>query len=248
MGKYKKVQDYYAEKGPVTLYQGYVIGDSSLWKLLQYEFFIGLMSGLPGALGLLCRKVFFPMIIDHCGKGIIWGKDMVIRYPSKIRIQDHCIFDDGCVLDAKGESNEGISIGKICMLGRHTILGCKNSDINIGDHVGIGAHCIIHAVDMSRVSIEDNVVIGPMVYLAGGGNYHFERTDIPINEQGMDLKGGIHIGENCWIGANTVVLDGVKIGKDTIVGAGSVVSKDLPAYSIAAGNPARILKMRKEST
>lgn len=72
--------------------------------------------------------------------------------------------------------------------------------------------------------------------------------DIPISEQGMDFKGGIHIGKNCWIGANTVVLDGVTIGNDTIVGAGSVVSKDLPAYSIAVGNPARILKMRKEST
>ena len=87
-----------------------------------------------------------------------------------------------------------------------------------------------------------------MVYLAGGGNYHFERTDIPISEQGMDFKGGIHIGKNCWIGANTVVLDGVKIGNDTIVGAGSVVAKDLPPLAIALGNPAKIIKMRGEDS
>jgi acetyltransferase-like isoleucine patch superfamily enzyme len=244
MNEYKKVQDYYSEKGPISLYRQYVIGDSSLWQLLKYEILLNYMSGLSGALGLACRKIFFPMMIPGCGKGIVWGQHIVIRYPQKIRIQDQCIFDDGCVLDAKGESNKGISIGKFCMLGRHTILGCKNSDIFIGEHVGISPHCIIHAVDSSPVVIEDNVVIGSMVYLAGGGNYHFERTDIPVSEQGMDFKGGIHIGRNCWIGANTVILDGVTIGNDTIVGAGSVVAKDLPPLAIALGNPAKIIKMR----
>jgi acetyltransferase-like isoleucine patch superfamily enzyme len=246
MKSYQKVQDYYSEKGLLALYQKYVIGESSLWNLLKYELLINFMSGLPGALGLASRKFFYPMMIPDCGKGIVWGKNMVIRYPQKIRIQDQCIFDDGCVLDAKGESNKGISIGKFCMLGRHTILGCKNSDIIIGDHVGISPHSIIHAVDTSGVTVEENVVIGPMVYLAGGGNYHFERTDIPISEQGMDFKGGIRIGKNCWLGANTVVLDGITIGHDTIIGAGSVVSKDLPPFAIALGNPAKIIKIRGE--
>jgi acetyltransferase-like isoleucine patch superfamily enzyme len=244
MDKYKKVQDFYTEKGLFSLYQEYVIGGASLWNLLKYEILINFMSGLPGAMGLMGRKIFYPMMIPDCGKGIVWGKNMVIRYPQKIRIQDKCIFDDGCVLDAKGESNRGISIGKFSMLGRHTILGCKNSDIGIGDHVGVSPHCIIHAVDSSPVTIGDNVVIGAMVYLAGGGNYHFERTDIPISEQGMDFKGGIHIGDNCWIGANTVILDGVTIGQDCIVGAGSVVSKNLPPLAIALGNPAKIIRMR----
>jgi acetyltransferase-like isoleucine patch superfamily enzyme len=236
MDRYKKVQDFYTEKGSFSLYQEYVIGGASFWNLLKYEILISFMSGFPGALGLVSRKLFYPMMIPDCGKGIVWGKNMVIRYPQKIRIGDKCIFDDGCVLDAKGESNQGISIGKFCMLGRHTVLGCKNSDIMIGDHAGISPHCIIQ--------VGENVVIGPMVYLAGGGNYHFDRTDIPISEQGMDFKGGIRIGDNCWIGANTVVLDGVTIGHDAIVGAGSVVSKDLPPLAIALGNPAKIIKMR----
>lgn len=247
MKTYRKVQDYYGEKGPSTLYKEYCVGDSSLWYILKYELLINGLSGVSGALGLLSRKIFYPLMIPDCGKGIVWGKNMVIRYPKKIRIQDQCIFDDGCVLDAKGESNEGITIGKRCMLGRHTILGCKNSDIILGDQVGIGAHGIIHAVDISRVTIEDHVVIGPMVYLAGGGNYHFDRTDIPIGEQGLDCKGGIHIGKNCWIGAGTVILDGVSVGNDTIVGAGSVVTKDLPAFSMATGNPAKVIKMRVDS-
>ncbi len=246
--KYKKVQEAYAEKGAAALYQEYVVGGTSLWDLLKYELFINFTAGIPGALGLWIRKTLYPRMISQCGKGIVWGRDMVLRYPQKIRIQDLSIFDDGCVLDAKGDSNQGIFIGKSCMFGRQTILGCKNADIVIGDRVGIGAHCILHAVDTSPVHIEDNTVIGPNVYLAAGGNYHFERTDIPIGQQGVDCKGGIRIGKNSWIGANTVILDGVTLGNDVIVGAGSVVAKDLPPFAIAVGNPARVVRMRLEST
>jgi acetyltransferase-like isoleucine patch superfamily enzyme len=228
------------------LYQKYVIGSSSFWTLLKYEILINFLSGLSGAFGLMCRRIFFPLMIADCGRGIAWGRDMVIRHPSKIRIKDQCIFDDGCVLDAKGETNQGISIGETCILGRHTILGCKNSDIVIGDHVGIGAHCIIHAVDASRVMVGENAVIGPMVYLAGGGDYHYERTDMPIGQQGIDCRGGIHIGRNCWIGAKTVILDGVTVGNDVIIGAGAVVTRDLPPFAVAAGNPARVIKIRGE--
>lgn len=248
MNKYKKVQEAYVEKGAVALYQEYVVGGTSLWDLVKYELLINFTAGIPGALGLWVRKVLFSKMIAQCGRGVVWGKDMVLRYPKKLRIQDQCIFDDGCVLDAKGEGNQGIIIGKSCMFGRQTILGCKNSDIVIGDHVGLGAFCIIHAVDSSPVHIGDQVVIGPKVYLAAGGNYHFERTDIPIGQQGIDCKGGIHISRNCWIGANTVVLDGVNLGQGVIVGAGSVVSKDLPPFAVAAGNPARVVRMRAEST
>ncbi len=246
--KYKKVQEAYLEKGAVALYREYVVGGASFWKLVTYELFINFTAGIPGALGLLIRKILYPRMISRCGKGIVWGRDMVLRYPQKVRMEDYCIFDDGCVLDAKGESNQGISIGSSCMFGRQTILGCKNSDIVIGNHVGLGAHCILHAVDTSPVNIEDHVVIGPKVYLAAGGNYHFDRTDIPIGQQGIDCKGGIRIGRNCWIGANTVILDGVSLGNDVIVGAGSVVAKDLPSWSVAAGNPAKIIRMRTDST
>ncbi len=244
MAGYEKIQDYYLKKGSLALYQEYVTGSRSLWELFKYEIFINLMAGVPGALGLMARKLFYPLMISYCGKGIVWGSNLVIRYPQKIRIGDQCIFDDGCVLDAKGGTNQGISLGKSCMIGRHSILGCKNSDILIGDHVGISPHCIIHAVDISRVVVEDQVVIGPMVYLAGGSNYHFEKTEVPISEQGMDLKGGIHIGKNCWIGANTVILDGVTVGNDCIIGAGSVVTKDLPPFAVALGNPAKIIRVR----
>ena len=246
MKKYKKVQEAYLEEGTVALYQAYVVGGASFWNLVKYELFVNFTAGIPGALGLLIRKTLYPLMISRCGKGTVWGRNMVLRYPQKIRIEDYCIFDDGCVLDAKGENNQGISIGNSCMFGRQTILGCKNSDIFIGNHVGLGAHCILHAVDSSPVKIEDHVVIGPKVYLAAGGDYHYDRTDIPIGQQGIDCKGGIHVGRNCWIGANTVVLDGVKIGNDAIVGAGSVVTKDLSPFAVAAGNPAKVIKIRGE--
>ena len=120
--KYKKAQKAYAEKGAVALYQEYVVGGKSFWNLIKHELFINFTAGIPGALGLLIRKILYPRMISQFGKGIVWGKDMVLRYPQKIRIQDHCIFDDGCVLDAKGENNQGIFIGSSCMFGRQTIL------------------------------------------------------------------------------------------------------------------------------
>jgi acetyltransferase-like isoleucine patch superfamily enzyme len=75
-------------------------------------------------------------------------------------------------------------------------------------------------------------------------SHHFERTDIPVWEQGLYGK-GITIEDDVLIGTGARVLDGVTVGKGAIIGAGSVVVNDVPSYTIVAGNPARIIKKRK---
>ncbi len=82
----------------------------------------------------------------------------------------------------------------------------------------------------------------------GGGRYYIDRVDIPIMEQGVYTRGRLTIGDDVWLGAGAVVLDGVKVGKGCIIGAGAVVTKDLPDYSIAAGVPAKVIKSRIENT
>lgn len=243
-GRYQKIQNQYSSQDAFSMYRDVVIGDRSLLSLLKYEIIISIFSGFPGAFGLFARRIFFPLLISRCGQKIVWGKGMVIRHPKKICIGDKSIFDDGCVLDAKGETNNGISIGNLCMIGRDSILSCKNSNITIGDYVGIGAQSIIHAVDTSSVTVESKVAIGPRTYLAGGSHYNFESTDIPITDQGINPKGGVHIQKNVWIGAQSIVLDGVTIGRDAIIGAGSIVTRDIPPYAIAYGNPAKVVKIR----
>ena len=76
-------------------------------------------------------------------------------------------------------------------------------------------------------------------------NHNFSRTDIPMNQQGNSPVRPIVIGDDVWIGANVIILPGVSIGTGCVIGAGSVVTKSLPEYSVVAGNPAKIIKNRK---
>ena len=79
----------------------------------------------------------------------------------------------------------------------------------------------------------------------GASNHRFERLDVPVIAQGTpDDSAGVEVADNVWIGAGTTVLDGVRIGRDAIIGAHSLVTADVPAFAIAAGTPARVLRMR----
>ncbi|GAH57455.1 unnamed protein product, partial [marine sediment metagenome] len=126
-------------------------------------------------------------------------------------------------------------------VGRGSILSCKNGDIILEKNVNIGFNSEIFSG--SKVVIGENTLIAAYVYIIGGG-HDYSRVDIPISEQGKPSR-GIKIEKNCWVGAGAIVFDNVTIGEDTIIGAGAVVSKDIPAFSIAAGIPARVAKSRK---
>jgi acetyltransferase-like isoleucine patch superfamily enzyme len=109
--------------------------------------------------------------------------------------------------------------------------------VRIGRNVYIGSRCTL-----GRVAIGDDVAIGSNVdILSGRHQHHFGRLDVPIREQG-GLFQQISIGRNCWIGNSAVVM--ADVGADSVIGAGSVVVKPIPARSIAAGNPATVKKQR----
>ena len=109
----------------------------------------------------------------------------------------------------------------------------------IGNNSGIGVNCKLQG----EVIIGDNVMMGQDV-LIFTSNHSFERTDIPMEEQGYQREKPVVIGNDVWIGARVIVLPGVTIGDGCIIGAGSVVTKDAPPYTIIGGNPARVLKER----
>ena len=87
-------------------------------------------------------------------------------------------------------------------------------------------------------------MMGPECYIYTR-NHAFSRTDVPMREQGMQDFKPVTIGNDVWIGARVTILPGVKIGNGCIIGAGSVVTKNLPDFAIGGGNPARVLKYRK---
>jgi acetyltransferase-like isoleucine patch superfamily enzyme len=138
------------------------------------------------------------------------------------------------------DSNEGITIGDGVFVGRNTILSCKDGDIVLEDGVNIGFNCQI--ASGSSVRVGKDGLLAAYCYLIGGGHESGDPNQ-PIQEQ-QAVSRGVVLEDNVWLGAAVKVLDGVTIGADSIVGAGAVVSTDLPQRSVAAGVPARVIRAR----
>lgn len=137
--------------------------------------------------------------------------------------------------------HERISIGDDCSFMQGVMLLPYDGWIEVGDRVGVNAYSALYGhgglTIGNDVSIATGCVISP-------GNHRFADLDIPINIQGMD-KEGIVIEDDVWLGAHVLVLDGVTIGRGSVIGAGSVVTKSIPPCSIAVGVPAKIVGTRK---
>jgi maltose O-acetyltransferase len=112
--------------------------------------------------------------------------------------------------------------------------------ISLGERSGFGIRCMIQG----NVVIGRNVMMGPDVKIYSR-NHVYAALDIPMQEQGVISYKAV-IGDDVWISSNVVILPGKKIGSHSIIGAGSVVTKDVPDYAIVAGNPARVIRMRNE--
>ncbi|MCG3119921.1 MAG: 2,3,4,5-tetrahydropyridine-2,6-dicarboxylate N-acetyltransferase [bacterium] len=231
-----------AKKSKLAKYKELILGESSTGFLIKYELIMTLVSWLPGALGLVLRSKLYPRLLGRSGRNVTFGANVVLRHPRKIRLGDNVVVDDSVVLDAKGENNNGITIGNGVFIGRNTILSCKNGDIVIEDNANIGFNC--EAFSASRVRVGKNVLLAAYVYLVGG-THRFDRTDLAILFQERSSQ-GIEVDDNAWVGAHAVVFDGVKIGKDCIIGAGAVVNKDVPDWKIAVGVPAKIVQDRRD--
>ncbi|HEY3297879.1 MAG TPA: acyltransferase, partial [Armatimonadota bacterium] len=211
------------------------VGRKGLISILRYDLACWILAPMPGMLGYFLRSKLYPGLLSSAGRGIVLGRNILFRHPGRITLGARTIVDDNCVLDAKGKSEDGISIGEQVVIGRNTIISCKGGSIEIGDNSNISANCML--TSESRIRIGKNVLMAGMSYLVAGGNHGTMRTDIPIIQQPMTQNGGIEIEDNCWLGANVTILDGVTIGRDSIVGAGAVVTESIPDFSVAAGVP-----------
>lgn len=209
---------------------------------LKYEMIMTLFSPIPGAAGLFLRKIFFPLLFKKTGRGVVFGRNMTIRHPGKISIGDNVIFDDYTVLDAKGRDNHGITIGDNAVIGRNSIISCKGGDIRIGDFSNIGPNNSLFSE--SRLIIGQYVFTAGHTYMVAGGNHGFEDREMPIYFQPSVSRGGIIIEDDIWIGATVTIIDGVTIGKGSVIGAASLVNQSIPPMSIAVGVPARVVKKR----
>jgi acetyltransferase-like isoleucine patch superfamily enzyme len=155
--------------------------------------------------------------------GYIWLRAIDIpRNFRDIEIAQNCAFDRGVTLLSSGDPlpHPKIYIGANTYINRNTFIDAIES-LSIGQHCAIGPNCYItdhdHGTDINFTPLKQPMVAKPT-----------------------------KIGDRVWIGANVTILKGVTIGDDAIVGAGSVVTKDLPAKSIAVGIPAKVIKFRDQ--
>jgi acetyltransferase-like isoleucine patch superfamily enzyme len=232
----------FGKKSNVQIYRAMVVGDRGNLALLYYELVTLFLGWIPGALGLATRKIFFKPLFKRVGRNVIFGRNLVLRQPQKVVIGDNVIIDDDCLIDAKGESNTGITIGNYVTIGRFSALVCKNGDIEIGDQVSMGTSVKIVVADQGKVRIGSRIDIGSGSHFSGG-SYDYSEPDVLPSSQRLATK-GIVVEDLTWIGVGVILLDGVCIGARSIVGAGAVVTKDIPENSIAFGVPAEVKKTR----
>lgn len=112
--------------------------------------------------------------------------------------------------------------------------------ISIGNNSGLGINCKVRG----PLEIGDNVMMGPDVVIMTN-SHNFERIDIPMNIQGSAVPKKVVIGNDVWIGTRAIILPGTTIGNGAIIGAGAVVTKDVPEYGIVGGVPAKLIRNRK---
>lgn len=111
-----------------------------------------------------------------------------------------------------------------------------------GRHVHFGknvyANFNLTLVDDTHIYVGDHTMIGPNVTIASAGHPILPE----LREKGYQFNMPVHIGKNCWIGAGVIIVPGINIGDNTVIGAGSIVTKDIPANSVAVGNPCRVIR------
>jgi len=143
---------------------------------------------------------------------------------------------------------ENVQVGTNFRPGRGVIVYAPHR-LTIGNNVSIGPRTIIQ-VDGE---IGDFALIGMGVQIVGREDHATDEVGVPISEstwigsRAQDVRDSVNIGRDVWIGGASVILSGVNIGEGSIIGAGSVVTKDVPAFSIAVGNPARVVRKRFSS-
>lgn len=225
----------------VDKYRDLYVGSRSLAALLQYEFLTFFLGPCPGALGMVLRKALYRPLFRALGRGTILAPYVTLRCPGRISLGERNFVDTEAVLDAKGERS-GIASGDLVLIGHGSVLSCSEATITIGNDVSIGAQCIVRA-GLGPIVIGNSVTIGSQSVVISG-NPDYKKLDVPMKRQVGSGK-GVEIGDDVWIGVGARIIDGVTIGSGSVIGAGAVVIRDLPEYSIAAGVPAEVMGNRR---
>lgn len=229
---------FYSKKSSLARYQELTSGGASLPFLFKYELFTSLFGPFPGAAGYLFRKLYYPSLFKKCGRDVIWGRNITIRHPRNIILGNHVIIDDHALLDGRGALKNSFVIGNNTIIGRSTIVQSKVGSIIIGDNCNIGTRSIV--VSQGGISIGEWTQIAGSCKITGGLFRPDQSADTPFPFSRYS-KGPIVIGARCFIGGSVEITDGVKIGRESMIGAGSIIMTNIPENSIYIPKPGMIV-------
>lgn len=141
------------------------------------------------------------------------------------------------------QRREMIHLGRRAQVGEYAIIRAHEQPVRIGAFGQVEPFVVI--LGGFGVTIGDNVMIAPHVVIAAG-NHDYVQTEKPMRFAGNLSKGPIVIEDNVWIGANVTITDGIRIGRDAVIGANSVVTRDVGAFDVVGGVAARVLFNRRQ--
>jgi acetyltransferase-like isoleucine patch superfamily enzyme len=213
---------------------------SSILRYILEQTLYLLFGWVPTLIGVGLRAVFYRLILHMDG----WA---AIENGVRLRFADHIRLGHGVYLDSNTYLHacpQGIELGDGTIVMHGAVLhvynfrGIPHSGIKIGRDSLVGEYSVIRG--QGGVTIGERVYTSPFTQIIAV-NHVFDDPERPFVDQGITAQ-GIVIEDDVWLGANTVVTDGVHIGKGAVVAAGAVVTKDVPAHTVVAGVPARPIK------
>lgn len=213
---------------------------ASLPRYLLEQTLQAIFGAIPSIVGVGIRALVYRLMLRMDGVAAI--EDRVrLRFASNIRLGRGAYLDHGVYIHA---TPGGVQIGEGAFVMHNAVLHVYNfrdlphAGITIGSRSLVGEGCILRG--QGGITIGDDVYLAPLVQLLAV-DHVFDDLDTPISQQPISAR-GIVIEDDVWVGGGAIVLDGVRIGRHSVVAAGAVVTRDVPPFSVVGGVPAKLIK------
>ncbi len=220
-------------------YRERVYGSKSLARFFGQGLLLTLFSSFPTVAGALLRGKIYRLVLGRLGTKCFLEKNLRFFNPGAIHIGDRIFIGEGSFIDV-GRSAGPVVVGDDSHLARSVTVRTQLGKVEIGKKVNLGAGSFIYGY--GDISIGDYCLIANGVEIIGG-DHTVDDLSRPMRFSGRSPR-PVTIGEDVWIGTRAVILGGVTVGEGAVIGAGAVVTSDLPPRAVAAGVPARVLRFR----
>jgi galactoside O-acetyltransferase len=218
------------------------VQSSSKWQRLQELLVTTCLGDIPTiAFGPKLRNLIYSMIFARMGSEVYIQNGVEFIGTKCIAIGKGVYIFKGVRIDAKGHENNRIYLEDRVAIERNVNIGClEDTCIHIGEETFIGPEVSIAGPGDIKIGKHCMIAAHSGIY---ANHHNFADPKKLIKHQEV-IRQGIVIEDDCWLGHGVTVLDGVTIGKGSVIGAGAVVNKNIPAFSVAVGIPARVIKSR----